>query len=434
MEDIHPCYQPRGPNSSNQPSENATPAARPVKKVAGPMDRFLSAAKPKVAVRKALSPKKSTSNLPAGTDSRTESKKPMVMTGAGTKGSGARTLSGETERLQAQKQKQQEDAQAKKTLASSRYFQPKSAVQEAAPVREVVDLCGEDEEEGERSSEQSAGTLIVQIDGEEVFELEIGLDGEVEQEEGYRSLSPTLSDIQVSSPVGSPTREGESDEEVPSPETVRAGSKREMSEVWAGVEEVLSSPIAARKRQSITEMSIKKRASGETREGVVTTKTTVREVICLVSTTPSPVKPTESQVETQEEETQLQGDLSSFFASFESGTSGGASSGGGAGPNSRLSSFESSKSKSSEVIVSSPVSECPPGSDFEAVAESDHEGKEGQSREVGEEGEEEEETTLLFKQKSRLDTIAAGWRNRFTLGSHQQREVSRACLMKYIAY
>lgn len=338
--------------------------------------------------------------------------------------SGRRSLSGEMEKLQAMKLKKRDEAAqgtgaAKPTSLASRFFgapqikpTPPPNVEEDNPDQGHVESDGEVEEV--EVGNVSVGTMVLQVDDEEYLEIEFELD-EVEQEEGYRSPSPTLDNIRVSSPAF-----------VPSPDYgKRSTTKEEVNEPpshvdeedgWGDAEDVFSSPIAARTLKKPAEtlrLSPKPRKSfppiGRSNSPICFTRQE-KPTTLLVCNTPSPTK---SQAVSAKQET-LTVDLGAFFDSFEgsSMTPDNSQEGSSGVFDTDHSPAQKGRPKITGEHPAPSVADYAPESDFDAVAESELE-----------DGETEEDRWEK-EQARKMQKVAQGWKARYSLGSPHPPPVS----------
>lgn len=377
MPDINPRYQPQSRKSVASSSKLKAPAT-----LAGPMDRFLSAK---------LKAKKSPLRPKTAVSARVIAKPTIVV-----KGSGMRTLAGEQEKIQASKVKKvlvSHTAVMKTGLESSHFFGTRTAALDTSP----IDSPSKPQRSVQGDAHTNVDVTVVEKDQEEAVEVDVE---PVDQEEGYRSPSPSFAEIRGSSPVF-----------VPSP--IKENKSTDIDDDGWEDEEVLSSPVkpSMQKRASRLQPSVKNFSaitSTDFASAVPTITQFEKEIISLVSPTPSPRRGG------GEEHTILAPDLSSFFESFES--IGNSQEGSSGVPLSERSTDEGPSVNASDDVndgvvgefVTSPISpigDGVPESDFDAVAESDFEG----ARDEEDKWEEEEER--------RLKIIAKGWRTRYSLGN-----------------
>lgn len=374
--DINSQYQPQSRTSAASSSKSKPPAT-----LAGPMDRFLSA---KAKAKKSpLRPKTIVSM-------RITAKPTIVV-----KGSGMRTLAGEQEKIQASKVKKSvvsRTAVVKTGLESSFFFGTRTAALDPSSINSP----SKPQRSMQGNGHTSVDVTVVEVDQEESVEVDVE---PVDQEEGYRSPSPSFAELRDSSPVF-----------VPSPIKENKSTKIE-DDGWED-EEVLSSPVkpSTQQRAPRLQWSVKNSSAITSTDfpSAITLAKVEREIISLVSPTPSPRRGGD------EERTILVPDLSSFFESFES--IGNSQEGSSGVPLSERSTDEGPSVGASDDVndgvvgefvtsPASPIGDGVPESDFDAVAESDFEG----ARDEEDRWEEEE--------GRRLKIVAKGWRARYSLGN-----------------
>lgn len=402
IKDINPGFKPQAKKSGNPAA-----AAGPIKAVAkqGPMDRFMAPKSAPLIKSKENFPVQSSSVSagPSGSACKTT-------------GSGRRSLSGEMERQQANRLQQKEEATktsglTKVSASTSRFFTTKAAKSHnvTLPAKDAPLPAADDALESK--GDISAGTLVVQVDGEEYLEIEFELDG-VEQESGYQSPSPTSDDdIRVSSPGF-----------IPSPdygrnlarkkESVLSAGFADEEDGWGDAEEVFSSPIVSRAINGSAQPLVINPRSKEPLPSVerpinpAVSAPPSKPSTLLVCTTPSPTK-TEIAGTPRNKPTLIV-DLGAIFSSFEGSVpSPGNSQEGSSGV---LDTDHSLRRKgkgvdSQGLYLTSPLGDSAPESDFDAVAES----------ELDENGTEEDQWKA--EENRRLQTVAQGWKARFSLGA-----------------
>ncbi|KAG8752882.1 Rad2 nuclease [Serendipita sp. 396] len=423
IRDINPSFRPRNRQAVNPTNPTNDPVSV---KASGPMDRFLTA-----------KPSKKPRQEPAQNTSEEVQKKKNTPTPLNTRSSGKRTLSGEMEKIQEARQRQKEQVQRQPVSSndpssSSRFFSAKTilspaedgtlAPRDGKPVASTGKLQSETE-----AGDVSVGTLVVEFDDEEVFEIDFEVEEIVEQEEGYRSASSLLSLDEAPSSPSSSTSHASS---VPSPEKTQGQANSTESEpltqdsdkgtYWDEDDEVLSSPVAVR---------IKRTWKGTleyNNDAVPLPIISRAEVIAKTMEKIAPSKSMLPSAKGADDETMitLAPDLSGLFSSFEQRNQ---------GPRVRQNCSISVKEKSGESVSSqagvhldaSPLKDSVPESDFDAVEESDYEDSE--NIDVGAEKEWEEEQERRFK------TVAQGWRARFSLGSTKPSLLRRETSLSPVA-
>ena len=403
IKDINPGFKPGERKSTS--SAATAPSKAAIK--SGPMDRFIISKSARASTIK-VKPPISKPGLPGSSGPACKTDK-----------SGRRSLSGEMEKLQESKRRAKAEATAttsttKASNLASRFFGASPADQAVSlePAGDRADPRADDSEEAVQETDAgnvSAGTLVVQTDEEECLELELELD-EVEQEEGYRSLSPTFGDIRASSPdfISSPDCRKRGDGTAKK----RASSGSLDEDDWGDVDDVFSSPIRARtvvkKPVESTRSSPKSGDVTLPLDGpIFSTASTSRKQrsILLVRDTPSPTKPDDVPAK----QGILSVDLGALFESFE------RSGNGQAGPSGVLDRDQNltrtSTTAFTEETQPSSLGDSAPESDFDAVAESDLEGGETEADE------------WEMEQVRKLQKVAQGWRARFSLDSPRRAVV-----------
>ncbi|KAG8824015.1 Rad2 nuclease [Serendipita sp. 399] len=386
IDDINPSFKPR----SRQPGAPSS-ASRVAKATtaSGPMDRFLSV--------KTL---KKPSHEPAEKINEGDQTKGGIATLLNTRSSGKRTLSGEMEKIQEEKKRQKEQIPAALNESStcSRFFSvkrvPKGVEDSEQIAKDAQPVTSFDTtESGVEVGDVSIGTLVVELDDEEVLEIDFEIEETVEQEEGYRSASPSFSLDEAPSSASS----------VPSPEKTQIHSTESESltqdsdnkAVWGEDDEVLSSPVAPRTQQIGKRLSNKKLSLPPiiTREEVLAK--TVQKIVPLKSNSTVDLNVDDRKGMT------LAPDLSGLFSSFERKVQ--------RSPGSPISvdKRENARKGSTTTEPLSPVlKDGVPESDFDAVGESDYERCQSPDKEWEEE------------QEQRFQAVAQGWRSRFSLGNN----------------
>lgn len=274
MVDICPAYTPgtKGLAVSTGDTSASKISAKPTRVEAGPMDRFLQ--------RVSLPVQPPTASI-------------VKESSKGSKQSGKRTLSGEMQRVvdarnannsrffSGMKRKRDSDSTIPAELVTVEL--PARAGSEPPELRSKTD------------SDASTGTLLVQVDDEEILELEVEV---VEQEDGYQSPE-YFEDDWLEEGIPSPVKPVQSKErwsspDIPSPQKKPVKPTRTPS--LAEVIDVLSSPIKPTKTKTSKPATKPRQSVGsdtvllglERPKQVVEKELTDVKGILLVQCTPSP--------------------------------------------------------------------------------------------------------------------------------------------------
>ncbi|CCA72785.1 related to EXO1-exonuclease which interacts with Msh2p [Serendipita indica DSM 11827] len=349
--DINPSFQPDARNKRNSVATFAN--AKPVVK-SGPMDRFL-VAKPKDSLQR-----------------ETTSITTASLSNFNTKASGTRSLSSEMERIEDVRARRRDSIKkALNTITSptisSRFFSTSAPVPTTLPDARPTSAENHSECKEQESTDEGAqsGTLILEINGEELELLEFAFEPEdtVDQEEGYRSPSPSLSIDEVSSIASLEDAKP----------AKREGQDGDDEDGW-GEEDDIPSPV--KPSRALTKVL----SISSTNDGTASAEE------------PSTLPDIETQSPTDTSSLVLAPSLQDFFASFESASR-------ECLPKSVTTPTTKQDTIQAEQTATSPIKDFAPETDIDAVAESDYD---------------RSETERDEEQVRKETTIALAWRKRFS--------------------